>query len=1246
MIPFKILVWNCRGLNNTETQNALVSLVRQRNLGIIFLSETLASPDLLSDVRRNLGFDGVICSPCSDDCRGFGLFWRNEVPVRLRNYSTNHIDVEVGAIGSVGAFRFTGVYGVAIAADRMITWNLLRTLAAQVNMPWIVAGDFNEILYLDDKTGGPPRNVVQMNRFRQALVDCELMDMGFVGSRYTWSNRFTKERLDRACQNVQWRTLYPFSRVITLPLSLSDYCPLLVEVLPEPLPLSRTLKQFRFEEMWLQHTDCVNVGRKIKQTGTLLQRWHSDVFQQRQTEIKLIQGKLDDLMRKDYEVSHFDEQKALQFRLNELLSLNETYWRQRSRIQWLRDGDRNTSFFHRRASNRRCRNRVKGLLNGQGQWTSQPIELSDILINYYETIFHSDTVDSIALETILDSMKPKVTEEMNRDLVASYTDSEIRKALFQMHPSKSPGPDGMSPCFFQKFWNVVGHDVCMAVRDILLTGRNSLESNFTHLTLIPKIKEPQLPSDRRPIALCNVVYKIASKVLANRLKRILPHIVSPLQSAFVPGRLISDNTLVATENGTIKGLLMSPTAPVLHHLLFADDSFLFGEASVRECQAFKNLLSIYAQASGQMINLQNSSVVFSGNVSRQVINQLSSILGVTCVKEHGLYLGLPIHLGRNKTTIFSYLKERLSKKLISWRSKILSAGGKELLLKVVAQTLPNYVMNCYLLPKSLCDDLKQLCSQFFWGSTDGKRKIHWRSWERMCVPKEAGGLGFKHLHAHNLAMLAKQGWRLLSNLDSLVARVFKAVYHPWGSFLDADMGDRPSYSWRSIMEARPVLQAGLFWRIGNGTSMKIWENAWIPNVPSHSLEKPNDTVFEVVSDLINAQDCTWDISAVHACFPSDIVPQVLSIPLSRRVGVDKIAWKLDKRGLFSVKSAYTIARDFSIGNVFASSSNGDTYAPLWKALWKANVPNKVAIFGWRAAHNLLPTRTALTSKGYSGDLNCCVCLESVETLKHLFRDCSIAKDILGAPPFSLPSSPLTWKEWLLDRASNLSTSLFDKLLVLLWSFWKNRNEKLWKNRSQTSPGLVASSMAWYEEYMQANKPCTTTTSVQQKASKLWLAPSGEKVKLNVDGAFLPNLQFGGTGGVLHNSLGQFLAAFSSRVQFVSSPLHVELLALKKGLELLQAMHITNAVVESDCLMAVQAIYAWDCDLSPLRALVADVRSLLHSSTDFSITFAPRHANVVAHRLAALSFESEIQCEWFVTAPVIILDALMYDFNRT
>lgn len=470
---------------------------------------------------------------------------------------------------------------------------------------------------------------------------------------------------------------------------------------------------------------------------------------------------------------------------------------------------------------------------------------------------------------------------MNATLLAPYSDSEIKKALFQMHPSKSPGPDGMSPFFYQKYWEVVKHDVCLAVRYFLTTSCLFRQSNFTHLTLIPKVKEPKQALDLRPIALCNVVYQIASKVLANRLKIILPQIISPLQSAFVPGRLISDNTLVATEiahfmhklrrqkegffslkldiskaydrlewsfleailpklgfarnwidlilcslkfvsyailvngepegyivpsrgirqgdplspylfilcveglsamitrstsEGLINGITVCPGAPVIHHLLFADDSFLFGEASEHECISFRTILNVYERASGQKINLQKSSVVFSKNVLWETKNSLSAILGVPCVEEHGLYLGLPIHVGRSKTAIFAYLKERLSKKLISWRTKILSSAGKEILIKAVAQTVPSYVMNCYLLPKSLCDDLHQLCAQFFWGGTEDKRKIHWRSWDRFCLSKAEGGMGFKNLHGHNLAMLAKQGWRLITNPNSLIARMYKAIY--------------------------------------------------------------------------------------------------------------------------------------------------------------------------------------------------------------------------------------------------------------------------------------------------------------------------------------------------------------------------------------------------------------------------------------------------------------------------------------
>lgn len=550
--------------------------------------------------------------------------------------------------------------------------------------------------------------------------------------------------------------------------------------------------------------------------------------------MRLVQHKLDVLMRKPYDPTFFDEQNALRVRFNELLSLDEIYWKQRScvlwlkeGVLWLKEGDRNSAFFHRKASNRRSRNKIKGLTDEDGHWHSDPKEVSDILLRYYENIFKTEGFDLEALQEVLASVQPCVSPAMNESLLASYTDEEIKRALFQMHPSKSPGPDGMSPFFYQKYWDIVQLDVCLAVKTFLISGHLFQDSNFTHLALIPKVKDPKFASELRPIALCNVVYKIASKVLANRLKSILPQIISPLQSAFIPGRLISDNTLVATEvahflhklrrkyetffslkldiskaydilewpfieavltrmgfnrawidvimcslksvsysilfngeptryivptrgirqgdplspylfilcaeglsslithsvhHGSLKGLVMCPGAPVLHHLLFADDSFLFGEATESECLKFRQILNTYERASGQKINLQKSSVVFSKNVQDATKSNLAGILGVQCVEDHGSYLGLPIQFGRSKSAIFGYLKEKLTKKLVSWRSKILSAAGKEILIKVVAQAVPLYAMNCYMLPLSLCDDLQQLCAQFFWGSTEEKKK--------------------------------------------------------------------------------------------------------------------------------------------------------------------------------------------------------------------------------------------------------------------------------------------------------------------------------------------------------------------------------------------------------------------------------------------------------------------------------------------------------------------------------------------
>ena len=172
-------------------------------------------------------------------------------------------------------------------------------------------------------------------------------------------------------------------------------------------------------------------------------------------------------------------------------------------------------------------------------------EIAGVATNYFESIYSSD--GSNQMEECLDMVHYKVTTDMLETLSRDYSAEEIKVAVFQMGPTKALGPDGMNALFYQKFWHIVGDDVIATVLDFLNSGIMLREINYTHIILIPKVKSPERISDFRPISLCNVIYKIISKVLANKLKLILPSLISPSQSAFVPSRLITDNVMVAYE---------------------------------------------------------------------------------------------------------------------------------------------------------------------------------------------------------------------------------------------------------------------------------------------------------------------------------------------------------------------------------------------------------------------------------------------------------------------------------------------------------------------------------------------------------------------------------------------------------------------------------------------------------------------------------------------------------------------------
>ncbi|KAK0579380.1 hypothetical protein LWI29_025445 [Acer saccharum] len=237
---------------------------------------------------------------------------------------------------------------------------------------------------------------------------------------------------------------------------------------------------------------------------------------------------------------------------------------------------------------------------------------------------------------------------------------------------------------------------------------------------------------------------------------------------------------------SLSGFVCRKPGSIISHLFFADDSLLFSSATVEECRMVRRILDEYSVASGQVINFNKSAMCFSKNIGWNMGEQLARIVGVTHVLCHKRYLGLPSLNCKNKRQLFNGIKDRVWAKVKGWTGKVLSVGGKEILLKAVIQAIPTYTMSLFKLPKMLIDDLHRMCNRFWWGSSEDKSKLHWCEWKKMCKSKLEGGLGFRDLGLFNRALLAKQCWRLVRFPNSLAGKVLKSCYFPDSSFLDAN----------------------------------------------------------------------------------------------------------------------------------------------------------------------------------------------------------------------------------------------------------------------------------------------------------------------------------------------------------------------------------------------------------------------------------------------------------------------------
>ena len=551
--------WNCQGIGVPLTQSQLSNLCKVFKFDVLFLIETLNKCEVISNLASVLGFPNVINQPPQGHSGGLALLWKDSVRLSNLYQDDRHIDVHI-FINNI-SFYLSCVYGHPCQSERHSLWTHFENLTQSRNDPWILIGDFNEILSNNEKIGGPQRDEWTFRGFRNMVSTCDLKDIRSIGDRFSWvgerHSHTVKCCLDRAFINSEGAFLFPFAELEFLEFTGSDHKPLFLSLEKTE---TRKMRPFRFDKRLLEvphfktyvkagWNKAINGQRKQlpDQVRTCRQAMaklkHKSNLNSR-IRINQLQAALDKAMSsvnrtERRTISHIQRELTVAYRDE------ERYWQQKSRNQWMKEGDCNTEFFHACTKTRFSVNRLLTIKDEEGMIYRGDKEIGVHAQEFFTKVYESNGRPVSIIDFA--GFKPIVTKQINDDLTKDLSDLEIYNAICHIGDDKAPGPDGLTARFYKFCWEIVGPDVIKEVKIFFRTSYMKQSINHTNICMIPKITNPETFSDYRPIALCNVLYKIISKCLVERLKGHLDAIVSDSQAAFIPRRLVNDNVMIAHE---------------------------------------------------------------------------------------------------------------------------------------------------------------------------------------------------------------------------------------------------------------------------------------------------------------------------------------------------------------------------------------------------------------------------------------------------------------------------------------------------------------------------------------------------------------------------------------------------------------------------------------------------------------------------------------------------------------------------
>nr|XP_027067853.1 uncharacterized protein LOC113693523 [Coffea arabica] len=1218
-----MLVWNIRGIAGRASIRRLKKLLRLHSVTFLVIIEPMVDAGLLDDFTSRFGFHLRVCNSSNK----IWVMWRSgfAVNVLVNNDQLIHMQVSHDSWNFVAHRSF--VYGKCSRVERRALWSALGLISEEMETKsWLVGGDFNVVAAADEYAGQATQDLTAMAEFAECISACDLKEIPFSGSRYTWTGirqgRRIWKRLDRLLMNLEWQRRFYGSVVKHLNRATSDHSPQLLQLSPG-LPTGP--KSFRFQDMWLNHHGFLMVVRqcwdqptdgygmfrfflKLKRLKQALRTWNQDVF-----------GNIFEKVSKAEE----------EVRLKELQL-------EKARVKWLREGDANTRYFHSHLLDKRARLSITRICNLEGEVVESADDIGTAAVAFFQSLLAEVLpINNIAICRLLEAIPPLVTPDQNAQLFQEITLEEVWQAVFELDGQSAAGCDGFSGNFYKRCWDIIAQDVLQTALEFMCDVPIPKGIVSTLILLLPKKEAPHSFANFRPISLCNFINKVFTKILSNCLKVVLPTIISLEQSGFVSGRDIADNILLAQElvnsidkkawvhnvifkldmmkafdrvsqdfpsqlllqfgfhshfvslimnnltsawfsilvNGRPHGFFqakqglkqgdplspflfilvsealsrgvnnlalqrkLQPFAlgshcPTVSYLAFADDIVIFTRGDNRSVQSLMGFLELYQHGSGQRVNKDKSFYIVSPKCPLAAKRLLSRRTGFQYKGLPFVYLGCKLVKGKMRMEHFQPLIDRIQAKLVGWKNRLLSPGGRLILIKHVLSSIPIYTLAVSELPRGVIKRIEKLMSTFLWGEVEGRDKRHWRKWQALCKPTQENGLGLRRLQDVQDAFGCKLWWKMRTS-DTLWTRFMRAKHVAVTEHLTTTPASQTSSAvWKRMLRVRDFVEEHSQTLIKNG-SASFWYDNWIGSGPlgKHRLHVPSPNLY--LRDVLH----------------------------------DNI-WHLDQRLGF-------------------------------------NLPSK-----------------------------CPYC----DTLAHWFVECSLATQVWGKLEQLLDIRAPSHHDIILKLQgwwSNISgKSAMAKLshivpLFVCWELWKARSWAIFDATTPSATHVVRQilrlihlmalahplSLACMNDDRLLKRgvvPFLKKAKSTQVLSLAWAPPPASYVKLNIDGSSSGNPGNSG-GGIIRDQHGHVLSAFSSFYGFRTN-MQAKAMAVLEGLHLCISFGMQYIKVELDSLVLLNVINGEHRCPWRIDEVIARARVALRQAS-FELTHCYRETNAAADSLA-------------------------------